>query len=52
LIVGIVVALECVVESDGKYYYGDATVTHSGPRSVTLVVRHVEDLKNGVPPTR
>jgi hypothetical protein len=39
------VAFECVVVSGGKYYYGDATLTHSRPRSITLVLRNVEDLK-------
>ena len=42
------VAFECVAVSGGKYYYGDATLVHSGPRSITLVLRNVEDLKNGV----
>jgi hypothetical protein len=42
------VALECVAVAGGRYYYGDATLVHSGPRSVTLVLRHVEDLKKGV----
>jgi hypothetical protein len=46
------VALECVVQSGGRYYYGDATLRHSGPRAVTLVLRHVDDLKTGVPPLR
>jgi hypothetical protein len=46
------VAFECVAVSGGKYYYGDATLTHSGPRSITLVLRNVEDLKNGVAPLR
>jgi hypothetical protein len=36
----------------GKYYYGDATLTHSGPRSIKLILRNVEDLKNGVVPLR
>jgi hypothetical protein len=46
------VAFECVAVSGGKFYYGDATVGHSGPQSVTLVLRNVEDLKTGVPPLR
>jgi hypothetical protein len=46
------VALECVAVSGGKYYYGNATLMHRGPRSVTLILRNVEDLKNGVPPLR
>ena len=46
------VALECVAVSRGKYYYGDAVLVHSGPRSIRLVLRNVEDLKNGVPPLR
>jgi hypothetical protein len=46
------VAFECVAVSGGKYYYGDATLTHSGPRSIALVPRNVEDLKNGVAPLR
>ena len=39
------VAFGCVAVSGGKFYYGDATVRHSGPQSVTLVLRNVEDLK-------
>ena len=46
------VALDCVVVSDGKYYYGQATLRHSGPREVMLILRHVDDVKNGVPPLR
>ena len=46
------VAFECVAVSGGKYYYGDATLAHSGPGSITLVLRNVEDLKNGVAPLR
>ena len=42
------IALDCVTVSEGKYYYGQATLVHSGPRSVTLVLRNVEDVKNGV----
>ncbi len=44
------VQFECVVVSNGWYYYGDATLEHAGPESVTLVLRSVEDLKNGVSP--
>jgi hypothetical protein len=47
------VTFHCVVVSDGWYYYGDsATLDHSGPESVTLILRSVEDMKNGVPPSR
>ena len=46
------VALECVAVSGGSHYYGDATLVHTGPRSVTLILRNVEDLKNGVAPMR
>jgi hypothetical protein len=46
------VAVECVAVSGGKYYYGDAMLLHSGARSVTLVLRNVEDVKKGVPPLR
>jgi hypothetical protein len=46
------VAFECVAVFEGKYYYGDATLMHSGPGSVTVILRNVEDLKNGVPPLR
>ena len=35
-----------------RYYYGDATLAHSAPGSVTVILRNVEDLKNGVPPLR
>lgn len=41
-----------VAVAGGKYYYGNATLTHSGPRSIALVLRDVEDLKNGVAPLR
>ena len=44
------VQFECVVVSNGWYIYGDATLEHAGPESVTLVLRSVEDLKNGVSP--
>lgn len=46
------IALDCVTVSEGKYYYGQATLVHSGPRSVRLVLRNVEDVKNGVAPLR
>ena len=46
------IGLECVVVVNGKYYYGDAILVHSGPHSVTLVLRNVDDLKNGVAPLR
>jgi hypothetical protein len=44
------VGLECVTTSGGKYYYGQATLVLSGPRSVTLVLRHTSDLLKGVQP--
>jgi hypothetical protein len=44
------VGLECVTTSGGKYYYGQATLVHSGPRSAALVLRHASDLLKGVPP--
>lgn len=43
------VAFDAEVKQDGRYYYGDATMAHFGERSVTLVLRHVSDLVNGVP---
>jgi hypothetical protein len=43
------VAFDAEVTQDGRYYYGDATMAHFGERSVTLVLRHVSDLVNGVP---
>ena len=46
------VAFGCVAVSGGKFYDGDATVRPSGPQSVTLVLRNVEDLKTGAPPLR
>ncbi len=46
------IGLECVVVVNGRYYYGDAILAHSGPHSATLVLRNVDDLKNGVPPLR
>jgi hypothetical protein len=46
------IAFECVVVSNGWYYSGDAMLDHSGPESVTLVLRSVEDVKNGVAPLR
>jgi hypothetical protein len=46
------VAFDCVVVSNGWYYYGDAMLDHSGPESVTLILRSVEDVKNGVAPLR
>lgn len=47
-----VAAFDCVVVSNGWYYYGDATLDHSGPEWVTLVLLRVEDMKNGVAPLR
>jgi hypothetical protein len=44
------VAFDCVTIVDGKYYYGQATMVHSGQRSVTLMLRHVSDVVNAVPP--
>jgi hypothetical protein len=46
------IALECETVVDGKYYYCDGTAVHSGSRSVTLVPRHVDDLKKGAPAIR
>jgi hypothetical protein len=46
------IAFDCVTVFEGKYYYGQATLVHSGPRSVTLVLRNLEDVKNGVAPLR
>jgi hypothetical protein len=43
------VAFDAEVKQDGRYYYGQATMAHFGQRSVTLVLRHVSDLVNGVP---
>ena len=42
------VALECVTVSNGKYYYGQTTLAHSAPRTATVVLRHVDDLKPGM----
>jgi hypothetical protein len=46
------IAFDCVVVSNGWYYYGNAILDHSAPESVTLVLRSVEDVKNGVAPLR
>jgi hypothetical protein len=46
------VVLECVTTSNGRYYYCDGVLVHGGPRSVSLVLRHVQDVVNGVPPLR
>lgn len=43
------IAFDAEVKQDGRYYYGQATMTHFGGRSVTLVLRHVSDLVSGVP---
>jgi hypothetical protein len=43
------IAIDCVAVSEGRYYYGEAMLVHSGQRKVTLVLRHVSDLINGVP---
>jgi hypothetical protein len=45
-------SFECVAVADGKYYYGQAILEHSGPQEVTLVLRHVDDLHSGVAPLR
>jgi hypothetical protein len=44
------VDLSCETTFQGDYYYGDATISLSGPLSVTLVLRNVKDIVNGVPP--
>ena len=46
------IAFDCVAVSDDRYYYCDATLDHSGPGSVTLVLRGVRDVINGVRPLR
>ena len=43
------IALQCVMTAEGRYYYGDAMLTHSGDRVVKLVLRHVSDVIKGVP---
>jgi hypothetical protein len=43
------IAFDAEVKQGGRYYYGQATMSHFGGRSVTLVLRHVSDLVNGVP---
>ncbi len=43
------IALDCVAVSEGRYYYGEAMLVHSGQRQVKLVLRHVSDVINGVP---
>ena len=42
-------AIDCVAVSEGRYYYGEAMLVHSGQRQVKLVLRHVSDVINGVP---
>jgi hypothetical protein len=44
------VSLRCETTFQGGYYYGEGTVDLSRPRSVTLVLRNVKDIVNGVPP--
>jgi hypothetical protein len=46
------VMIECVAVSAGKYYYGQATLAHSRPQSVTVVLLNVTDVKAGVAPLR
>jgi hypothetical protein len=46
------VSIECVAVSGGKYYYGQATLAHSKPQSVTVVLLNVNDVKAGVAPLR
>ena len=41
--------LDCETTFQGVYYYGDAAMSFSGPRAVTLVRRSVKDLVNRVP---
>ena len=43
------IAIECMAVSEGRYYYGEAMLMHAGQRQVTLVLRHVSDVINGVP---
>jgi hypothetical protein len=40
---------ECETAVEGMYYYCDGTMVHSSNRSITLVLRHVSDVKKGVP---
>jgi hypothetical protein len=46
------IGFDCLVVSNGGYYYGQATLDHSGVEWVTLVLRGVDDVKNGVAPLR
>ena len=46
------ITFDCATVSDGTYYYGQATLDHSGPGSVTLVLRGVRDVIDGVRPLR
>ena len=43
-----VIALDCVTTVDGRHFYGQATVQHSRPQSITLVLRHARDVENQV----
>ncbi len=43
-----VIALDCVTTVDGRHYYGQATVQHARPQSITLVLRHARDVENHV----
>ena len=40
--------LDCVAEAGGHFYYGRATIVHSAPGTVSLVLRHVDDVAGGV----
>jgi hypothetical protein len=43
-----VIALDCATTVDGRHYYGQATVQHSHPQSITLMLRHSRDVENQV----
>jgi hypothetical protein len=43
---------DCETVSDGAHYYCEAMLDHSGPASVTVVLRGVKDVVNGVRPLR
>ena len=43
-----VIALDCATTVNGRHYYGQATVQHSSPQSITLVLRHSRDVENQV----
>jgi hypothetical protein len=42
-------ALDCETVFQGLYYYCAGLMSNWGEQSITLVLRHVTDLKNGVP---